>query len=80
MNIHLWASKDYIERKYDYIILSTFKYLNGYSNMYIASLIFISSIKKLANKTQANSEGCDYFYNNIIEMSKQEIILLPCYK
>lgn len=48
--------------------------------MFISSLIFISSIKKLANKTQANSEGCDYFYNNIIEMSKQEIILLPCYK
>lgn len=48
--------------------------------MYIASLIFISSIRKLANKTQANSEGCDYFYNNIIKMSKQEIILLPCYK
>lgn len=79
MNI-LWASKHYIERKYDYILLSTFKYLNGYINMYIASLIFISSIRKLTNKAQANSEDCAYFYNNIIKMSKQEIILLPCYK
>lgn len=48
--------------------------------MHIASLIFVSSIRKLTNKTQANSEGCDYFYQNIIEMSKQEIISLPYYK
>lgn len=54
INIHLWACKDYFERKYDCIILSTFKYLNVHINMYIVSLTFISSIRKLTNKTQAN--------------------------
>lgn len=80
MNIHLWASKDYFERKYDYIILSTFKYSNVYINMYIASLTFIPFIGKLTNKIQANSEDCDYFYSNNIKMLKQEVILFPCYK